>query len=117
MDNNELDMYEEQEKIMIYCATTNPAGFNKDKALEESAEFFEAVLKNVTKHPDNPKRPTRDDILDEYADFMYRGMIYLKELFPELTLDDLSDKVGERVETKLNQLIEWKNKGMYKGGL
>ena len=108
---------EEYEDILEHCAKNNPLHFNINKALEEAAEFVDASLKYQTKHPDNPKKPTREDILHEYADFFYRGLIMLMSLFPDKNLDEINDLIGERCRYKLDYLIDWKNNGQYQGGL
>jgi hypothetical protein len=104
-------------EILEHCAKDNPRQFNINKALEESLEFTEAMLKYETKHPDNPKRPTLNDVVDEYGDFIYRGMILLMTLFPESNIERIQLAVDARINDKLEKLQEWKYSGMYKGEL
>lgn len=113
----EEETLDEFDDIMNYCAKENPPAFNFNKALEEAAEFIEATLKYQTKHPDNPKRPDVKEILKEYADFMYRGLILLAQLFPDKTLEEITDEISNHVEHKLEYLIKWRDSGQYKGGL
>lgn len=103
--------------ILKFCAENNTKEFNSNKALEEASEFMEALLKYQTKHPDNPKRPSEEDILGEYADFIYRGKIVLLQLFPDLTNEQIDIKIKTHTDYKLNKLQEWKDSGMYKAGL
>lgn len=107
----------EELEILHIVADTNTPEFNKDKALEEAAEFMEAVLKYNTKHKDNPKRPSKDDILKEYGDFIYRGLIYLKTLFPKETFDSINSKVDDHIVYKLEKLEQYYKEGKYKNGL
>jgi hypothetical protein len=107
----------ENNSILEHCAQNNTVQFNFNKALEESAEFSEALLKFQTKIEHNPKRPTKQDILGEYGDFIYRGLIALKTLFPNVELKDLIEDVETHIKNKLSKLEEWKTSGKYKNGL
>lgn len=104
-------------EIIHFCATNNSVEFNTLKAIEEATEFNEALVKYQTKHPDNAKRPPKIEILKEYGDFMYRGMILIKQLFPELNNDQLEEALFAHVQYKLGKLISYKETGKYKGGL
>lgn len=106
-----------EDEIIEYCAKNNKFGYNSDKAIEEAIEFAEVVVKLKTKHKDNPKRPDKEEALKEYGDFVYRGMIYLKSLFPEKSLDEISEDVSEHIYSKLDKLVQYKEQGKYKGGL
>lgn len=103
--------------LMVFCAKNNAPEFNRSKALEEAAEFMEAVLKYQTKHPENPKRPEKTEMLKEYGDFLYRGFILLIQEFPELTLKELGDAIEKHVEEKLSKLESYKDAGKYTNGL
>ena len=103
--------------LLQHCAKNNPAQFNRDKAVEEATEFIEAVTKRQTKHPDNPKRPEKIEILKEYGDFQYRGLILLIQEFPELTFNQILEKVEEHMTKKLTDLQRWKDEGKYNDGL
>jgi hypothetical protein len=107
----------DHEELLQYMVDNNSAEFNFNKALEESSEFSEALLKYQTKHPDNPKRPAREEILKEYGDFMYRGMISLRVIFKDKTLDEIAEMVRAHMENKLERLAKWRAEGKYKGGL
>ena len=104
-------------ELLQFCATNNTPEFNRNKAMEEATEFNEAVLKYETKHPDNPKRPPREEILKEYGDFLYRGHILLIQLFPELSSDDIVQNIMGHVKMKLNKLSDYKKEGKYTKGL
>lgn len=104
-------------EIIEFIATNNSFEFNQNKALEEASEFMEAVLKFSTKHKDNIKRPTRNEILKEYGDFMYRGLVYLKTIYPELSFEMINEKVDNHIVSKLEKLEQYKTEGKYKGGL
>jgi phosphoribosyl-ATP pyrophosphohydrolase len=105
--------------ILIELAKINPPEFNYNKAIEEAAEFVEALTKYQTKHPDNPKKPTKEDILKEYADFVYRGLAAVLTVYKDtgVSLDVLADMIEKHVEYKLAKLEQYKAEGKYKGGL
>lgn len=105
------------EDLFQYMAKNNTKEFNFNKAMEEATEFNEALLKFLTKHKDNPKKPTPDDILGEYADFMYRGIVAILVLFPELSPDEVGHLIDSHVEKKLTALAEWRESGKYDNGL
>lgn len=109
--------FKQQDELLDFMAKNNSKEFNFLKAIEEANEFIDALVKYQTKHPDNPKKPTPQDILDEYADFMYRGAVALKVLFPELTDDQFEEKINDRVDSKLLKLFNYKADGKYEGGL
>jgi len=103
--------------ILNHCANNNTEEFNRNKAVEEATEFNEVVLKYVTKNPLNEKRPDKEEFIKEFGDFVYRGFIFLKQQFPELSNTNLIYKIKERIETKLDNLIDYNEKGKYEGGL
>lgn len=104
-------------EIIEYCVRNNTPEYNQLKALEEATEFIDAVIKRITKHPDTGNQPSREDILGEYSDFIYRGYIYLKTLFPDTREEAIDRYIAEHIERKLDKLIEYKNEEKYKGGL
>jgi len=105
------------EEVLDHCVANNPPAFNMNKALEEAVEFQEVLLKLQTKHPDNPKRPTRTDALEEYGDLLYRGLIAVRTLFPDLTGEEVEDKINEHIDIKLTKLAKYHEEGKYGSGL
>lgn len=103
------------EKIMIYCSQTNPFQFNIHKAIEESTEFTEVLVKSLTKHPDN--RPDPANAVKEFGDLVYRGTIALLTLFPDMTLEQVTDVWMEHMANKLDKLRVYLQEGKYTGGL
>lgn len=63
--------------ILEICASVNTKEYNFNKALEEAIEFQEVLVKLQTKHPDNPRRPKKEELIKEYGDLIYRGLIVL----------------------------------------
>lgn len=112
-----MNILNEYEELLDYCATVNNTQFNKEKALEEAVEFLSDVIKNSTKAEFNPNRPDRDMILKEYGDFQYRGMIFLMELFPELKLEQIQDLIDDHLHEKFACLTGWREAGTYSNGL
>jgi hypothetical protein len=106
-----------QKKLLKICALENTKEFNFNKALEESSEFSEALLKYQTKADSNPSKPTKKDILGEYSDFIYRGLISIKTLYPNLTLEEIEEKINNHILKKLEKMEEWERLGTYKNGL
>lgn len=106
-----------EKSILEHCAEFNTFEFNSNKALEEASEFMEALLKYQTKAIDNPKRPSREEILKEYADFQYRGKILLMSLFPELKEENIEKMIEDHKTMKLNKLEFWRRSSKYKNGL
>ena len=103
--------------LLKYMATNNKQQFNFNKAIEEATEFNDALVKMQTKHVSNPKKPTKDDILKEYADFQYRGYVALMSLFPELSTDEIDDRIDEHMFKKLGKLQDYLEEGKYNNGL
>jgi len=110
-------MSKSHDELIAFCAHDNEPTFNFNKALEEAAEFMDATLKYQTKHPDNPKRPPKEEILKEYGDLTYRGLILLKMINPELTLDQIYTKIIDHVSMKLDKLQQYRKDGHYANGL
>lgn len=102
--------------ILKHCAEANSTEFNAMKALEESSEFNEALLKFFTKHPNNPKKPDVTEITKEYGDFLYRGMIILMQLSGK-SFQELEHFLHFHIAYKLDNLIEYKEDGKYREGL
>lgn len=107
------EQIEEITKVMI---EQNKVSFNSNKALEELAEFQEAFVKFQTKHKDNPKRPTPEDIIGEFADLMYRGMIGIVSV-TGIKKEDLADMIDAHIQKKFTALYNWYKSGKYKNGL
>jgi len=112
-----MRVFENKQEIIEHCASTNTEEFNFNKTLEEVAEFQEVMTKLKTKHPTNSSRPKKEELVKEFGDLMYRGIVYLKQQFPEMTLLELIDKIEARIEKKLSHLEEWKRADLYKSGL
>ena len=108
-------MTEQQMALLESLAGDNPVSYNFDKALEEAAEFSEALLKFKTKKPE--RRPNRMQILEEYSDFMYRGFIAIQTLFPDKTQEEILTMCQSHINKKLAALTKYKKQGQYKGGL
>ena len=112
-----MKVFIEKREIVDHCAENNKGEFNFEKMIEELAEFQEVTAKIRTKHPNNPDRPKRDEIVKEFGDLIYRGIIYIKCQFPDITLPELMDKIEARIHKKLTNLEEYKNLGRYNAGL
>jgi phosphoribosyl-ATP pyrophosphohydrolase len=106
-----------KEVIITHCAETNKDGFNLIKVLEEISEFQEVATKIETKHPSNPSKPKKEQLIKEFGDLVYRGLVYLKEKFPEMSIPQLIEEIDARMEKKLSNLEEWKRDNLYKQGL
>jgi phosphoribosyl-ATP pyrophosphohydrolase len=104
-------------EIINHCASSNSECFNLLKVLEEIGEFQEVATKLSTKHPDNPEKPKKEELIKEFGDLIYRGVVYLKQQFPELSVQEIEEKLDARVGKKLSKLEEWKKDGLYKTGL
>lgn len=107
----------EIEEIIDFCAKNNAPVFNYNKAIEETTEFNEVLIKLQTKHPDNPKYPDKNEVLKEYGDMVYRGFIAIKTLFPDYSSIVLKGEIDAHIEMKLLKLIKYKNEGKYTMGL
>ena len=103
--------------IIEFCAYTNKPSFNANKALEEATEFMEVLLKLQTKADSNPKKPTREQVLEEYSHTVLRGFIKVLELFPEYNLEQVDALISKEIEIKCADLIKWQKQGLYKKGL
>ena len=112
-----MKVFEEKQEIINHCASTNTEEFNFNKALEEIAEFQEVMTKLKTKHPDNPTKPKKDELIKEFGDLIYRGIVYLKQQFPDMSVIEIVEKVEARIEKKLSNLESWKAEGLYSSGL
>lgn len=112
-----MKVFLEKEEIITHCATTNAPEYNILKVLEELSEFQEAITKRITKHKDNVDRPKKLDVLQEFSDVVNRGLIYIKQLFPDYTAEQIMEIVDAHISKKLTNLeTNLKNK-QYKGGL
>jgi phosphoribosyl-ATP pyrophosphohydrolase len=112
-----MRVFEKKKEIIEHCASTNTEEFNFNKTLEEIAEFQEVMTKLKTKHPDNPTKPKKEELVKEFGDLIYRGIVYLKQQFPDMSVLELIDKVEARIEKKLSNLEEWRKADLYKSGL
>ena len=101
-----MKIAENKWKIIHRCAQDNDPEYNFHKIIEELAEFQEAIVKQKTKHPDNPDKPSKISMIKEFGDVIYRGIIYLHQEFPEMGLLELLRKVDERIDKKLSALEE-----------
>jgi phosphoribosyl-ATP pyrophosphohydrolase len=103
-----MNVFNEKAEIIEHCADNNEPEYNFNKVIEEIAEFQEAIVKQKTKHPDNPAKPAKKNMIKEFGDLIYRSVIYLKQEFPELELHELMMKIEFRIEEKLEGLEEVK---------
>ncbi len=103
--------------LLMYMSQNNAEEFNRNKAIEEASEFIEATIKMYTKSKKNPKRPTIQDVIGEYADTVLRGRVYVQSLLPELTISEVEDKLNAHIKMKTNKLLGWLEKGTYENGL
>lgn len=104
-------------ELFEFMTENNTAEFNFNKALEEATEFMEAAIKHKTKSPKNPKRPTVEDVLEEYTDFSYRGFILVRSLFPNKTSEEVEAMIEAHLKKKTDALFGWLESGKYNNGL
>ncbi len=107
----------EDNELILYMAQNNSEEFNLNKALEEATEFMEVAIKLKTKSKKNPKRPKREDALEEFVDFILRGSIYIKSLFPDKNQGEVTEMMEKHVEKKMDALKGWLKSGKYENGL
>lgn len=107
----------DNEILLLFLAQNNTEGFNYLKALEESTEFNEVLLKLQTKHDKHPHRPESSELINEFADFIFRGTAALLTYFPELTKEEIDDKIAEHIDEKCNKLREYLGKNKYNSKL
>lgn len=89
----------------------NSFAYNMNKALEESTEFSEVILKLQTKSASHPKRPPLEESIKEYGDFVYRGFVSLASLHKEMTFEEIKAQVNNHIDYKLrNLLLHYQNK-------
>lgn len=112
-----LEILTKNKDLLEYMATQNTEIFNHLKALEEKDEYGEALVKFLTKSAKNPRRPAKDEILNEYGDLIYRGLVSLMRLYPELSIEVILSKVENHIEEKIEALRGWKSEGAYINGL
>lgn len=112
-----MSVLKEKSDIINHCASVNDENFNRNKILEEVAEFQEVAVKLATKSNSNPKRPDKEELIKEFGDVVYRGIIYLRQQFPELSLEQLLGKIDDRIDKKLSNLERYKKENLYKTGL
>lgn len=99
-----MRVFEERGAIINRCCEINDPEYNFHKIIEELAEFQEAIVKQKTKHPDNPDKPSKKSMIKEFGDVMYRGVIYLMQEFPDYTLEELLKEIEKRIDSKLEAL-------------
>lgn len=110
--------HEQESDLIDFMVETNKPEFNYNKAVEEATEFTDALVKHQTKHPDNPNRPKRKDVVNEYADFMYRGLLALLTLYKgEKNENQIGEMIEEHIRYKFSKLQSYKDKGLYINGL
>lgn len=112
-----MKILKDKAEIIDFCAVKNTPEFNTIKVLEEIAEFQEVVTKIVTKHPNNPDKPQKEELIKEFGDLIYRGIVYLKQQFPNMSIKDIDDALQARIEKKLSKLEEYRKDELYKNGL
>lgn len=98
------------EDITEYLSCNNTVQYNLLKAVEETTEFNEAVIKYFTKTKGHEKRPTYEDILGEYADMLIRGQIIVLQIAklenPETEIEILKETADDSVVEKIQQKFE-----------
>lgn len=112
-----MTFIKEKKHIIEYCANSNTPSFNLLKVLEEMAEFQEVATKIETKHPNNPDKPKKEELVKEFGDLIYRGIVYLKQIMPETSLEEIEKLLEARINKKLSNLEKYKKEGLYKDGL
>jgi len=112
-----IKLTKENIEIISYMSVKNAVTYNLNKALEESIEFQEVIIKLQTKHSKNPKRPDPEDAIGEYGDQQYRGLVALMTLFPNKSLEEILEKVANHIDKKLSNLRKYKKENNYIGGL
>lgn len=103
--------------LLKYLAYENKPSYNFNKALEECIEFQEVLIKLQTKPKDSEKRPPEAQLIEEFGDAIYRGLVVIMTTFPDTDIQTLVDQVEERIDYKLGRLQSHKSAGDYKGGL
>lgn len=114
MQHEELSN-EQVENLFNHLKNTNNYSFNMNKVVEECIEFSEVIVKLQTKRPE--KAPNKIEALKEYSDLMIRGMVALSCIFPEKTIDEITDDIGRCGMEKLSKLENWRKEQEYLGGL
>ncbi len=109
-----MTFFKEKKEIIEHCANNNPSEFNLMKVLEEMAEFQEVATKLATKHPSNPDKPKKEELVKEFGDLIYRGIVYLKQQLPETSLKEIEEQLEARIVKKLSNLEKYKKQGLYK---
>lgn len=86
----------------------NTPSYNYIKLAEELAELQEVIIKRYLKKPENA--PPIEKVIEEAGDVLLRIAILGK-------MENIYEAVGERMETKADQLQNYINEGKYKGGV
>lgn len=103
-----------EETMLMYMAQNNPKMFNLTKAAEEASEFADVLLKTVNKKPE--KAPDVQDVIDEFGDVFYRGIVALMTLTGK-SFEEVGDLVAARCDKKISRLHEFVKEDLYGGGL
>lgn len=112
-----MKSFENHREIIQHCAENNTEDYNFTKLMEEMAEFQQVVAKIKSKNINNPDRPKKEEMIKEFGDVLYRGMIYLRSQFHDMMYTELLEKIDARVEKKLTSMESYKKLGQYKSGL
>src|SRR6185503_2344484 len=99
-----------KDEILLFLSKDNDRNYNFDKALEESAEFSEVLLKYKTKHPE--RKPDPKKILEEYGDLVLRGFIALLTLYPDSSIEEIKEEVKRHINKKLSKLQKFREEGL-----
>jgi len=111
------EVIENKDLLFQYLAQSNDWSYNIDKAIEESLEFGECLVKIKTKNRNNPKRPDLNEAIKEYGDVMMRGLIALITLFPNHSPEDLTEEVFTHIDKKISNLYNHMINNDYELGL
>lgn len=112
-----INFTEENIEILEIILENNDRSYNVYKALEETTEFNEVILKLQTKNKTNPKRPEKLEAKKEYGDMVFRGFLALMQEFPYEEINDIVKDVSDHIDYKLNNLKKYHDNKEYIGGL
>lgn len=110
-----INLTGENKATLIYMAANNTESFNYNKALEEAVEFQEVILKLQTKQVD--KKPDKVEAFKEYGDLIYRGLVAIMTIYPNMTIDGILEIVKNHIDYKLDKLRDFADSEEYQGYL
>jgi len=103
--------------MLHVMAEENSVEYNFKKVVEELFEFGEAITKLETKHETNPKKPESNEAIKEFGDVIFRGVVYLMNIFPDQTVEEIQQRVNDHINYKLQKLEGYYEEKLYQGGL